>query len=1118
MASSMAALSAPICRAAPCAGGVSQRSAAPPAASLRPLLAPLRARGVGLSAPAARRGAVLRLSRPRDVALPARASATTADAVAVSGVPASSLTVGIPKETAPLECRVAATPDSVAKLIKAGFTVLCERTCGSGSQISDDAYAAAGAKMVSRAEAFNADIVSKIRPFTAEEVGLLKRGATTVSLLQPAQNGALASQLAAAGVTALGLDCVPRTLSRAQARGIAACAREAAQPWRHPGRSLRKPLTGARCPARYPEAPAPHSPRPTLTRAHLHACTAQAFDVLSSQANIAGFRAVMEAAHALPRFFAGQFTMAGNVQPAKVLIIGAGVAGLAAIQTAKAMGAIVRAFDVRAAAREQVEAAGAEFLTISIEEDGSGAGGYAKEMSKEFIDAEMALFAAQAKDVDVIITTALIPGKAAPRLISKEMVASMRPGSVTIDLAAEAGGNIETTVPGQSVRTPNGVTCVGFTDLPSRCAGQASAMFSNNITNFVLSMNDKSGVFRVDPETDEAVRGALVTRDGKMVWPLPPLPKAAEAPKAAAKPAETKAAAPAPVAAAPSPSTLSAGPSESTAALLKTLKEAVIVTLFLASLLALGASNPTAAQLGLVTTFILACIVGFQVVAGVAPALHSPLMSVTNAVSGMTALGGLQVMSGRYLPGEWTGALAAAAVLLSAVNVAGGFVMTGRMLSMFSRPTDPPPYTVLFGLPLIASLAGYAYLVVQGLAPPALHAAAGLASALCCIGAIGGLASQKTARAANALGVIGVTLGVATTLGALAPELSRELLVQMGATLGIGGLAGVAVATRCAITDLPQLVAAFHSLVGLAAAATGVVSFVAHPGQATLAVWAGVLIGAMTFTGSVVAFAKLNGTLSSKPLALPQKNLVNAALFAGCLACLVPMMTGSASAGLAALGITAGLAALLGAHMTTAIGGADVPVVITVLNSYSGWALCAEGFVLSSQLLTVVGALIGASGALLSIIMCAAMNRSLIGVLLGIKGTLGAKKAVAATMVCDVEKGTCVVCDVPMAAGDLVAAKKVLLVPGYGLAVAKGQHSVADLISLLRANGKDVTVAIHPVAGRMPGQLNVLLAEAGVPYDIGAFPLRSFCASTLRLTRFSPKPCSARDGGGEPRH
>jgi NAD(P) transhydrogenase len=206
------------------------------------------------------------------------------------------------------------------------------------------------------------------------------------------------------------------------------------------------------------------------------------------------------------------------VPPAKVLIIGAGVAGLAAIQTAKALGAVVRAFDVRAAAREQVEAAGAEFLTISMEEDGSGAGGYAKEMSPEFIAAEMALFAAQCAECDVVITTALIPGKPAPRLISAEMVASMRPGSVTVDLAAEAGGNVETTVPGQAVRTANGVTCVGYTDLPSRCAGQASAMFANNVTNFVLSLGDaKTGMFRVDPESDEAVRGALVTADGKAV-------------------------------------------------------------------------------------------------------------------------------------------------------------------------------------------------------------------------------------------------------------------------------------------------------------------------------------------------------------------------------------------------------------------------------------------------------------------------------------------------------------------------------------------------------------------------------------------------------------------------
>jgi NAD(P) transhydrogenase len=413
--------------------------------------------------------------------------------------------------------------------------------------------------------------------------------------------------------------------------------------------------------------------------------------------------------------------------------------------------------------------------------------------------------------------------------------------------------------------------------------------------------------------------------------------------------------------------------------------------------------------------------------------------------------------------------------------------MTGKMLSLFNRPTDPPPHTALFGIPLVLAIGAYASAVVAGAAPPALHAAAGLASALCCIGAIGGLSSQKTARAGNALGVIGVSLGVAATLGALAPSLSAALLGQMASVLAIGAATGLFVASRTAITELPQLVAAFHSLVGAAAAATGVVSFAAHPGVAPVAVWAGVLIGGITFTGSIVAFLKLNGTLSSKSLALPQKNLVNLAMLAGCVACLRPMMAIGTplSAGLTALGITAGLAMLLGAHMTTAIGGADVPVVITVLNSYSGWALCAEGFVLSSQLLTVVGALIGASGAVLSIVMCSAMNRSIIGVLLGIKGTLGARTgAPPPDMLCDVEKGECVVCDVGMAAADLCDARKVLIVPGYGLAVAKGQHSVAELISLLRANGKEVTVAIHPVAGRMPGQLNVLLAEAGVPYDI----------------------------------
>ena len=462
-------------------------------------------------------------------------------------------------------------------------------------------------------------------------------------------------------------------------------------------------------------------------------------------------------------------------------------------------------------------------------------------------------------------------------------------------------------------------------------------------------------------------------------------------------------------------------------------------------------------------------------------------MSVTNAISGMTALGGLALMSGGILPDGPASAVAAAAVALSAVNIAGGFLMTGRMLDMFRRPTDPADYTALYALPLLAALGCYGGAVATGAATGSLHAMAGLASGLCCIFAIGGLGSQSTARSGNALGVIGVALGIAATLGALAPYTSSALALQMAAALAVGGVVGLFIAARCALTDLPQLVAAFHSLVGLAAAATSVVSFISHPGEAAAAIWVGTLVGGLTFTGSVVAFGKLQGLLSSKPVKLPAANAVNAALLALCIAALRFILPAgvAASTGLTALLAVCGLAMVLGTHMTLAIGGADMPVVITVLNSYSGWALCAEGFVLNSQLLTVVGALIGASGAILSLQMCAAMNRNLVSVILGIKGTAGQKKGGAApAMVCDVERGECVVCDVAAAAADLVKAKRVLLVPGYGLAVAKGQYAIADIIRLLRANGKDVSVGIHPVAGRMPGQLNVLLAEAGVPYDI----------------------------------
>jgi len=927
------------------------------------------------------------------------------------------LTVGIVAETAPGEKRVALAPESVAKLVKNGLSVVVESGAGEAAEFADSAYEAAGATIVDGSVAWGADIVCKIRPPTiGTETGRLSKDQILFSNVYPRQNEELVEELASRGVTSFGLDCVPRTISRAQA-----------------------------------------------------------FDTLSSMANIAGYRAVVEASAAFGRFFAGQFTMAGTVPPAKVLVIGAGVAGLAAIQTAKNMGAIVRAFDVRSAAREQVESMGAEFLEVKIEEEGEGSGGYAKEMSPEFIKAEMELFAAQCADVDIVITTALIPGKTAPRLITADMVAAMKPGSVTVDLAAESGGNIETTVAGELIRTDNGVSCIGYTDLVSRCAAQASTLFGNNIVNFMLSMgNSKEREFEIK-HSDEAVRGALVVEHGSVMWPPPPPPSRS--------PSEKKV---------PATSAAELQPQEEEApppAWLEPARAAVLVGVGLGLLATIGAVGPTAEMVQLTTIFSLACIIGYFVVTGVSAALHSPLMSVTNAISGMTAIGGLTLLGGGWLPNSAVSAAAAAAVAMSAVNVAGGFLMTERMLNMFRRPTDPPSYSWLFGLPLVATLGFYLQRTVAGAAGAALHQTMGLASAVCCIGAIACLSAQATARTGNALGVIGVALGLAATIAPMLSTISTELLGQAGMILGGGAAVGLAIASRCAITDLPQLVAAFHSLVGLAAAITSIASFAAHPtpdAVHNVAIWLGTLIGGITFTGSVVAFAKLQGLVPSKEVSLPLKGWFNAAALAGCVAALLPFLSGPAvtlHSGLQLLGITAGLSAFLGAHMTIAIGGADTPVVITTLNSSSGWALCAEGFVLSNSLLTVVGALIGASGAILSLIMCTAMNRSIVGVLLGIKGTL-AKKGGGPAVACDVDRGECFVCDEGEAALELVRAKRVLIVPGYGLAVAKAQYAIADLISLLTANGKEVLVAVHPVAGRMPGQLNVLLAEAGVPYDV----------------------------------
>jgi len=923
---------------------------------------------------------------------------------AVRGVPYNQLSIGVPAETWLNEKRVACTPAVTALLTKKGFSVNVQEGAGRLASFRDDDFAAAGAKIVGAEAAFGQNITLKLRQPSMAEVGLLAEQSYLYSFLYPGQNPDLVKALAERQMTVFGMDCVPR-ISRAQV-----------------------------------------------------------FDALSSMANISGYRAVVEASNHFGRFFTGQITAAGKVPPAKVLVIGGGVAGLAAVGQAKNMGAIVRAFDVRPAVKEQVESMGAEFLEVDIKEDGSTTGGYAKEMSAEFVEAEMKLFHDQCKDVDIVITTALIPGKKAPILIKKYMVDSMKPGSVIVDLAAEAGGNVETTVPGE-VSVYNNVTHIGYSDLPSRLPTQASTLYSNNISKLMLSMQGDKDHYFLDME-DDVVRGSMVLNKGATTWPPNP---------------------PISVAAAPSPAaaavTLEPPPPPNYFNI--KLKSALGYTTGLGTINLLGVGSPNPAFTNMATTFGLGCIVGYHTVWSVKPALHSPLMSVTNAISGITAVGGLLLMGGGYYPTNSVQGLAAAAAFISFINIFGGFIVTKRMLDMFKRPTDPPEYSSLMGIPTAAFLASYGYAVSQGYSE--VHQMAYLASSLACIGALGGLSSQPTARLGNALGMIGVTGGIAATLGLLKP--TPEVLAQMVAVAGGGGLIGTTIAKKLEINDLPQLVAAFHSLVGMAAVLTCVSTYMDHfPGfaldpAATMiksALFLGTFIGGVTFTGSLIAYGKLNGNLSSAATLLPGRHALNASLLATNAAAMgYFLIDPTFNTGLAMLGTTAALSGVMGVTLTMAIGGADMPVVITVLNSYSGWALCAEGFMLNNNLMTVIGSLIGASGAILSHIMCVAMNRSLPNVILGGFGTsnTGGGKPMEIT-------GTATVWDVDQTVAAIADAKNIIIVPGYGLAVAKGQYPVAEMVALLVSKGKNVRFGIHPVAGRMPGQLNVLLAEAGVPYDV----------------------------------
>ncbi|XP_077974559.1 NAD(P) transhydrogenase, mitochondrial-like [Styela clava] len=930
---------------------------------------------------------------------------------AQKGKPYGDVVVGVPKETFMNEKRVALSPAGVQTLIKMGFGVQIESGAGDTAKFSNSDYTNAGAKLTDKKSAFASDIVLKVRAPSAEEIALLKEDSTLFSNIYPAQNPDLLKKLSEKKSTVFAMDQVPRVT------------------------------------------------------------IAQSYDVLSSMANISGYKSVILAANHFGRFFTGQITAAGKVPPAKILIIGGGVAGLAAAGTAKSMGAIVRGFDTREEALEQFKSLGAEPLKVDFEESGEGTGGYAKEMSKEFIEAEMALFAQQAKDVDIIITTALIPGKPAPKLITKAMVDSMKDGSVIVDLAAEAGGNCEYTKPGQLFEQ-GGVKIIGYTDLPSQLPTQSSTLFSNNMVRLIKGMSPDKEIFDYQYKNeydhgniDHVVRGSCVVNNGEISFPPPPPQTMPEPPKPPAPKPE--------VAVVEPPSNFQI-----------TMKNNALITSGLAGIVGLGVLSPTPAFTQMVTTFGVSVIVGYHTVWGVSPALHSPLMSVTNAISGLTAVGGLALMGQEGVSGT-PYALAAASAFISTINIIGGFIVTQRMLDMFKRPTDPPEYNYLYGIAGGAYLAAYGAGYMQGYTD--LHQMMYFASGLCCIGALSGLSQQSTARLGNALGMIGVSGGILATLGHLNPN--SAMLGQMLGAMSVGGVLGATVAKKIQITDLPQLVAAFHSLVGLAAVMTCIAEFmIEQPHLADnpmanmikVVAYLGTYIGGVTFSGSLIAYGKLQGLLDSAALLLPGRNLINIGLLAGSFLPIIPyMMDPSMTTGLMALGTTATLSTVMGVTLTMAIGGADMPVVITVLNSYSGWALCAEGFLLDNNLLTIVGALIGSSGAILSYIMCVAMNRSLANVILGGYGTSSTGKGKPMEITGTHTEVT------PDDTVQLIRdAQNIIIVPGYGLCVAKAQYPVADMVAKLTEAGKNVRFGIHPVAGRMPGQLNVLLAEAGVPYDV----------------------------------
>ncbi|MCX8638582.1 Re/Si-specific NAD(P)(+) transhydrogenase subunit alpha [Gilliamella sp. B3172] len=506
--------------------------------------------------------------------------------------------IGIPKERLANEARVAATPQTVGQLLKLGFTVSVEQGAGHAANFEDQAFIDAGATIENTQDIWKNDLILKFHAPNDDEIALMKEGSTLISYIYPAQHKDLLEKLANKDINVMAMDCVPR-ISRAQS-----------------------------------------------------------LDALSSMSNIAGYRSVIEAANQFGRFFTGQVTAAGKVPPAKVLVIGAGVAGLAAIGAAVSLGAIVRAFDTRPEVAEQINSMGADFLELDFEEEAGSGDGYAKQMSAAFIEAEMALFAEQAKDVDIIITTALIPGKPAPKLISKEMVESMKPGSVIVDLAALTGGNCELTKPGEVFETDNNVKIVGYTDLANRMPAQASQLYGTNIVNLLkLLTKEKDG--HIDINFDDVVlRGVTVVKDKEITWPAPPIQVSAQPQQKVAAPV-----------AKPEPKPMDPQ------------KKYGILALLIFAYFWLADSVPES-FLGHFTVFALSCVVGYYVVWNVTHSLHTPLMSVTNAISGIILVGAiLQVGDDNGL----TTAIAFVAILIASINIFGGFFVTQRMLKMFQR-------------------------------------------------------------------------------------------------------------------------------------------------------------------------------------------------------------------------------------------------------------------------------------------------------------------------------------------------------------------------------------------------------------------------------------------------